>query len=196
MIKLSKKNQRLLSELKMYSQESYFHSLRVKTYVQLYFRYLSRNGINMYSQQQLDYILTGSILHDVGKIYVKNYVLTKKGKLTDSEMDNIRIHTQRGAEEVCKDLAGEECEIVGNICKYHHERIDGRGNYGIKDIPYYVQVVSLCDVYDALVSDRIYKSGMPHEKAIELIKSGACGAFDSKLIEYIQVITQNKQVER
>ena len=77
-------------------------------------------------------------------------------------------------------------KMAAEICRWHHERIDG-GGYpdGLtgSEIPIGVQVVSLADAYDALLSDRAYKSAYPAQRAIEMIRCGACGAFDPLLLE-------------
>ena len=76
-------------------------------------------------------------------------------------------------------------QIAYQICRWHHERYDGKGYPdGLKgeEIPIAAQVVSIADVYDALTSERVYKSAYTHEKAIEMILNGECGAFSLSLI--------------
>ena len=72
------------------------------------------------------------------------------------------------------------------ICRWHHERYDGKGYPdGLKgdEIPISAQIVSLADVYDALVSERVYKKAFPHEKALEMIQNGECGTFNPLLLQ-------------
>jgi len=86
------------------------------------------------------------------------------------------------------ELNEEEREIIRNICLYHHERIDGTGYNGLTDIPLYVQIVSLCDVFDALSSARVYKQGMPFDKALNLIENGKVGCFDKQLVACLKLV--------
>lgn len=82
-------------------------------------------------------------------------------------------------------------KIAHDICRWHHERYDGRGYPdGLKgeEIPIEVQVVSIADVYDALVSERVYKKAYSHKKAVEMILNGECGQFNPLLLECLQDI--------
>ncbi len=84
------------------------------------------------------------------------------------------------------------------ICRWHHERYDGKGYPdGLKgeEIPIAAQVVSVADVYDALTSERVYKKAFSHEKAMEMILAGECGTFNPLLLECLQDIQGNIQVE-
>ena len=83
-------------------------------------------------------------------------------------------------------------EVISDICLYHHERVDGRGYSGKKDIPFYVQIISVCDVFDALVSDRIYQEGYEKNEALRMIKDGKCGKFDDKIITLIEKVAFKK----
>lgn len=186
MIELTRGSKRLFHELKHYSAETYFHSIRVKSLTKAVLDHLIKTGKADYTQSEINCILEGALLHDVGKIYVRNYVLTKKACLTDAEKTDIAVHTQKGAEEICKELDGEGREIIRNICLYHHERIDGGGYYGKTDIPLYVQVVATCDAFDALTSDRIYKAAMPPEVAVAMIEEQKCGAFSAVLVDSLK----------
>lgn len=134
-------------------------------------------------------IPTASALHDIGKIGIDEKILNKPGKLTKEEFEIMKTHTLIGA-EMLKDIQvqhGEELvKIAYQICRWHHERYDGKGYPdGLKgeEIPISAQVVSLADVYDALVSERVYKKAFSHEKAIEMIQNGECGVFNPILIE-------------
>ena len=88
-------------------------------------------------------------------------------------------------------------QIAHEICRWHHERYDGKGYPdGLKgeEIPIAAQVVSLSDVYDALVSERVYKSALQHEEAMKMILNGECGAFQPLLLECLEEI-QDKILE-
>lgn len=130
-----------------------------------------------------------SSLHDIGKIGIDEKILNKPGCLTAEEFEEMKKHTVIGEEILCSlELYQNELlvKVAREICRWHHERYDGRGYPdGLKgeEIPISAQVVSLADVYDALVSDRVYKKAYSHEKAIQMILNGECGVFNPLLLE-------------
>lgn len=134
-------------------------------------------------------IVTASALHDIGKIGIDDKILNKPGKLTKEEFEIIKTHSAIGASmldslEYYKDEP--LVKIAHDICRWHHERYDGKGYPdGLKgeEIPISAQVVALADVYDALISERVYKKAYTHEKAIEMILNGECGSFNPLLLE-------------
>ena len=130
-----------------------------------------------------------SSLHDIGKIGIDEKILNKPGRLTPEEFEIMKSHTVIGA-SMLESLGLYQNEllvkIAAEICRWHHERYDGKGYPdGLigDEIPISAQVVSLADVYDALVSERIYKKAFTHEKAMEMILNGECGAFNPLLLE-------------
>ena len=146
-------------------------------------------------------IVTASALHDIGKIGIDAKILNKPGRLTDEEFEIMKTHTLIGFEML------DNLEIYKNepliktasqICRWHHERYDGKGYPdGLKgdEIPISAQVVSVADVYDALTSVRVYKKAFSHEKAIEMIKNGECGAFNPILLECLVDIQEKIKEE-
>ena len=134
-------------------------------------------------------ITTAASLHDIGKIGIDDKILNKAGKLTPEETEIVREHTVIGASmlenmEIFKDE--EFVKIAYQICRWHHERYDGKGYPdGLKgdDIPLSAQVVALADVYDALVSRRVYKKKYTHREAMRMILNGECGAFNPILLK-------------
>ena len=134
-------------------------------------------------------ISTASALHDIGKIGISDEILNKAGKLTEDEFEIMKTHTMIGAnilENMCVYKDEPLVKTAYEICRWHHERYNGKGYPdGLKEdeIPISAQVVSLADVYDALVSERVYKKALSHEKAIEMILLGQCGAFNPILLE-------------
>lgn len=134
-------------------------------------------------------ITTASALHDIGKMGIDDKILNKPGRLTKEEFEIMKTHTVIGADmlEKLEQYKNEELiKIAHTICRWHHERYDGRGYPdGLKgdEIPIAAQVVSVADVYDALVSERVYKKAFSHEKAIEMILGGECGTFNPELLE-------------
>ena len=134
-------------------------------------------------------ITTASALHDIGKIGIDDKILNKPGRLTDEEFKIMQNHTIIGA-SILENMGSYQDEelmkVAYQICRWHHERYDGKGYPdGLKgdEIPISAQVVSLADVYDALVSERVYKKAYSHEKAIEMIINGECGCFNPILLE-------------
>ena len=134
-------------------------------------------------------IVTASALHDIGKIGIDDKILNKPGRLTNEEFEVIKTHSVIGA-SMLESLEYYKDEplvrIAHDICRWHHERYDGKGYPdGLKgeEIPISAQVVALADVYDALISDRVYKKAYSHEKAVEMILNGECGTFNPLLLE-------------
>ncbi|MDO5349940.1 MAG: response regulator [Lachnospiraceae bacterium] len=159
--------------------------LLLKHLIQITDRYpLSRSDISLIS--------TASALHDIGKISIPSEILNKPGRLTEEEFTVMKTHSMRGA------LMLDELPIHKNeplvktayeICRWHHERYDGRGYPdGLKgdNIPISAQIVALADVYDALTSERVYKKAFSHETAVRMILDGQCGAFNPLLMQCLQ----------
>lgn len=146
------------------------------------------------SAQRRSLITMASALHDIGKIGIDDKILNKPGRLTPEEFDEMKKHTIIG-ESILKNVGiyqnEELVQLAMQICRWHHERYDGRGYPdGLKgeEIPIEVQVVSIADVYDALVSERVYKKAYSHKKAVEMILNGECGQFNPLLLECLQDI--------
>lgn len=141
------------------------------------------------SEEAKSQISSASALHDIGKMGIDEKILNKPGRLTDEEFEIMKTHTIIGAHMV--EQLGEYkneplVRYTHEICRWHHEKWDGKGYPdGLKgdDIPISAQVVSVADVYDALVSDRVYKAAYSHEKALDMILHGECGQFNPILIE-------------
>lgn len=145
-------------------------------------------------------ITTASALHDIGKIGIDDKILNKPGRLTDEEFKIMQNHTIIGA-SILENMGSYQDEelmkVAYQICRWHHERYDGKGYPdGLKgdEIPISAQVVSLADVYDALVSERVYKKAYSHEQAIEMIVNGECGSFNPILLECLLDIQE--QIKR
>lgn len=139
-------------------------------------------------------ISTASALHDIGKITIDEKILNKPGRLTNEEFAIMKTHSMAGAnilQAVPTDGHTELLNTAYQICRWHHERYDGRGYPDglVGDaIPIAAQVVSLADVYDALTSDRCYKKAIPHEEAIRMIQNGECGAFSPLLLRCLDEV--------
>lgn len=138
---------------------------------------------------RIDIIVAASALHDVGKITIRDSVLLKPGRLDKDEFEYMKSHTVRGC-DILDQIDGawdkEYARVSYAICRHHHERYDGKGYPdGLvgEDIPIEAQLVSVADVYDALVSDRVYKEAIDKNKAYHMILMGECGVFSPKLME-------------
>lgn len=133
-----------------------------------------------------------SITHDIGKIAIPDSVLLKPGRLTDDEREVMKAHTVNGCDilDLLKDVQDAKVlQYARDICLYHHERYDGKGYpEGLKgdEIPLAAQLVSVIDVYDALVSDRVYKSATDKATAYAMIVGGECGIFEPKLLSCLE----------
>ena len=144
------------------------------------------------SKEDKKQISLASALHDIGKIGIDEKILNKPGKLTEEEYEIMKTHTTIGAIMIHQVKMEEDDTLIQfayEICRWHHEKCDGRGYPdGLKRnyIPISAQVVSIADVYDALVSERVYKKAYSHEKAIEMIINGECGEFNPLLIQCLK----------
>ena len=140
------------------------------------------------SAEQQDHIPLAAALHDVGKIAIDEAILHKPGRLTAEEFEIMKTHSARGADMLRKLEGFDQEPLLQTACeiaRWHHERWDGRGYPdGLKgnEIPIGAQIVSLADVYDALTSERCYKEAYSGEKAMHMILSGECGAFNPLLL--------------
>lgn len=144
------------------------------------------------TQQKIDTIVRASALHDIGKIAISDSILLKPGRLTKEERKVMMSHTIKGCEILSRiaDLQDPELyQTCYDICRYHHERYDGSGYpEGLKgdEIPLAAQIVSVVDVYDALVSERVYKRAYDAELAYEMIEDGECGVFSPEMLECLE----------
>lgn len=140
---------------------------------------LSEKEILMYSQ--------AAMFHDVGKVLVDQNILNKPGQLNKEEYDTIKLHPQLGLDVLekidnCDPRLLESAKYAAHM---HHERWDGAGypeGVAGAEIPVYVQVISLADVYNALRSERPYKKALSHEEAVKMIRGGECGAFNPEIL--------------
>lgn len=139
-------------------------------------------------------ISTASALHDIGKVGINTFILNKPGILTPEEYEVMKKHTLIG-EHILK--SGELSEFreepllktAEQICRWHHERYDGSGypdGLSGEEILIAAQVVSIADVFDALMSKRSYKEALSAEVALRMIENGECGSFNPVLIECLK----------
>ena len=172
--------------------ESGLHVVHINTLTRLLLERLVENT-DAYNLTPDDCYLisTASAFHDIGKDGIDESILNKPGKLTEEEFETMKEHTLIGASMLDKleHYKDEKMiKIAYQICRWHHERYDGKGYPdGLigEQIPIAAQVVSVADVYDALVSKRVYKDAYSHEQAMKMILNGECGAFNPLIIEVL-----------
>ncbi len=175
--------------------ESGSHVVNIKRITELLLDRLPMrtNKYTLSSTEQL-LIPMAAALHDIGKIGIDDKILNKPGRLTKEEFEIMKTHSAIGANmlESLEQFHDEPLiKIAHDICRWHHERYDGRGYPdGLKgdEIPISAQIVSIADVYDALVSERVYKKAYTHEKAMDMILNGECGTFNPVLLECLKDI--------
>lgn len=144
-------------------------------------------------EKEIEILRKGALLHDIGKIGVKEEVLLKPGRLTEAEMELIKIHPTVGF-EICKPLKS----IAPCLCciRSHHERIDGEGypdHLTDKDIPFIAKIITVVDSYDAMVTDRPYRKKMPKEEAVKIFeKEKNFGQWDLTIVEAFLAMMRKK----
>lgn len=191
---LKKRNQDIIDMLgtvvEYRNLESGEHIQRVKDYTRL----LAECAMKEFPEfeltdKKIDIIVAASALHDVGKISIPDRILLKPGRLSTEEFEYMKSHTIRGC-EILDALEGDwepdSKRASYEICRHHHERYDGKGypdGLAGDEIPLSAQLVSIADVYDALVNERCYKDAYSTDEAYHMIITGECGVFSPKLME-------------
>ena len=180
----------LSSIIEYRSVETGQHVKRIRMFTQILLEDVARSYPEFgLTEQNISIIVSASSMHDIGKIAIPDSILNKPGRLTPEEFEIMKTHAVKG----CELLAGldrmsdrEYLQYAYNICRYHHERWDGKVYQdGLKgeSIPVYAQVVGIADCYDALTTDRVYKKALSPEVAFNMILNGECGSFSPKLLE-------------
>lgn len=192
-IKLENSNEFLVNALssvvEFRSLESGEHIKRVRAFTRVILKYIRKFYPEYHlTKDNVDLIVYASALHDLGKIGIPDSILLKPGKLTEEEFEVMKTHTTIGCDLLnhFKQEDNEFFQYCYDICRHHHERYDGNGypdHLVGDDIPIWAQVVSIVDVYDALVSKRVYKTPYAHDEAVRMIQDGECGEFSPKIID-------------
>jgi putative nucleotidyltransferase with HDIG domain len=131
-------------------------------------------------------LATGGLVHDIGKLSVPDEILKKPGPLTDDEFEVVKRHADWG-DRMLRDLGFKE--EVRQLVRSHHERLDGSGYpHGVAGpaMPLDVRILAVCDVYDALISQRVYREAWTHERAIALLREESGTAFDPKCVAALE----------
>ncbi|WP_321973270.1 diguanylate cyclase [Paratractidigestivibacter sp.] len=180
----------LAGAMELRNGESGLHILHIRNFTEILLERLSQKS-EKYSMSQIERqtVAMASALHDIGKMAIPDEVLNKPGRLTDEEFAVMKTHAALGAqmlENLDQYRDDPLMKTAQAICRWHHERWDGRGYPdGLKgdEIPISAQVVSVADVYDALTSVRVYKPAYSHDKAMDMIIHGECGAFNPLVLQ-------------
>lgn len=194
---------RILSQIVEFRNgESGSHVLNIEKLTEMLMKQLLRKTDKYQIDPQMQELIpTASALHDIGKIGIEEKILNKPGKLTPEEFEIMKKHSVIGESILASTAANLNeplIKVASQICRWHHERYDGRGYPdGLKgdEIPISAQIVSLADVYDALTSERVYKKAFSHEKTMEMIQAGQCGVFNPILIECLVDIQEDVKRE-
>ena len=165
------------------------HSKRVTEFSMMTGRAM---GLNDDQLERLEYM---AVLHDVGKIGIKDAVLNKQAKLDDEEFAIMKSHTMIGAK-----ILGEmkTLQELVNGAKYHHEKFDGTGYYNRlkgEEIPLEARIISVSDTYDAMTSDRPYRKGLDHEIAMNEINRCSGTQFDPEVVKYFNKVMEKSPKE-
>lgn len=188
----------LSSVVEFRSKETGDHIRRIKYFTRIMLKYLCmyfpKYGL---TEKDVDEIARASALHDIGKIGISDVILQKPGKLTENEFEIMKTHTLIGCdilEKFHKNQADSFYQYCYEICRYHHERWDGNG-YPDKlvgeEIPISAQIVGIADVYDALVSKRVYKDAYANDVAYDMIIKGECGLFSPDVLECFELAKED-----
>lgn len=153
------------------------------------------------SDTMIETLFKSAPLHDIGKVGIPDAILLKPGKLSDDEFKIMKTHTTLGKhaiEQAEKELGivVEFLNIAKDIACYHHEKWDGSGYpSGLRgnEIPICARLMAVADVYDALISKRVYKEGMPHDKAVQIIIEGKGSHFDPDVVDAFLEVNENFQ---
>ena len=165
------------------------HSLRVAVYSMLIAAELGFDG------EELENIRQIGLLHDIGKIGVPDSILNKPAKLTEDEYSIMKKHVDIGG-EILKDFT--HIKNVADGAKYHHERYDGSGyNCGLKgeEIPLTARIIGLADAFDAMTSNRVYRTAMPMNRVIEELINGKGSQFDPKLVDILLELIDSGRID-
>ena len=180
------------------------HTERTTTYAEEICNELIRTGkyTDVLDEDMVYRITQSAALHDIGKIKTPDAVLNKPGKLTPEEFEIIKKHTIDGGKiirQIFQDIDDKEYEeIAYDIVMYHHEKWDGSGYpEGLKgeEIPLCARIMAVADVFDALVSERVYKSAMSIEKSLEIIAEDSGKHFDPDVTEAFLRVCKTRQKE-
>ena len=168
------------------------HVKRTSAYVNLLIEKMHEKGLykEILTPEYINYMQKASPLHDIGKITVPDRILQKPGALTKEEYELIQLHAEAGGrliqENMNRIVNQEFVEIARDMAAFHHEKWNGGGyprNLKGEEIPLSARILAIADVFDALVSERQYKKGMPLEQAFEIMEKERGRSFEPELLD-------------
>lgn len=177
------------------SKETGLHLVRTKYYLaELLKKYLQIYQIPTELKESnkndlIEHMMQAATMHDIGKVGIPDDILMKPGKLTEAEYAIMKKHTVIGYNLLNSEklsLNNTVLKYAKEITHYHHERWDGSGypeGLSKKEIPFSARIMAIADVYDALVSERVYKSAISHEDAVKIIFKDSRKSFDPALVD-------------
>ena len=163
---------------KKLNKESHEHSIRVMLLAVSF----AKNKLNL-SDYEIEVLRIGSLYHDIGKAYVDQSVLSKKGKLSSEELAEIKRHSLQGYEVAQSFICTKE---ILSIILDHHEKLDGSGYPNQKageEISFLTRIVTICDIYDAMTNNRCYRNALTPEMAIEELEKCSESQLDKNLVK-------------
>lgn len=188
----------LSSIVEFRSVETGEHTQRIKYFTKILLEYVQeffpKYDLTM---EKIDNIVRASVLHDIGKIGIPDAILLKPGRLTEEEFEIMKAHTTIGCGILERSYRKKNSEFYRysyDICRHHHERWDGGGypdHLCGDQLSIGVQVVSIADVFDALVSPRVYKEPFSKNKAFEMIINGECGQFSPDVLKCFELAKED-----
>lgn len=173
------------------------HILRTQRYVKVLGEHLQSHPdfAEYLSDETVELLFKSAPLHDIGKVGIPDNILLKPGKHTIEEFELMKTHAQIGSDAllVAEEKMGSSSflKLAREIALTHHEKWDGSGYpNGLKGeaIPLSGRLMAVADVYDALISKRVYKPAFPHEKAMEIIREGAATHFDPEVVKALDAV--------
>jgi response regulator RpfG family c-di-GMP phosphodiesterase len=168
------------------------HVRSTKKYVSMIVNYMYANGLHQdeVDEKYMENLMSAAVLHDVGKIRISDTILNKPGRFTPEEYEVMKQHSRLGAETV-RNVLGDNVEeslvqMSCDVAQYHHERWDGTGypeGLAETQIPLSARIMAVADVFDALVSKRIYKEAFAPQEAFDILEQEAGSHFDPEVVE-------------
>ncbi len=166
------------------------HSRQVQDVTMLLYNVLPSNVKKDINPVSLQY---AALMHDVGKLGIPEAILNKPAKLTDEEWEVMKTHPKVGV-DLLKSI--DTFKEIFDWILYHHERIDGKGYYGLKEeeIPFPAKIIAVADTYSAITMRRSYKDPKSHEEALAIMKEVAGTQLDKELVDYFLTIPQSELI--
>lgn len=182
------------------------HIKKTSMYTHIIMRQMRKNGMhsNVLTDEFIDNVYKSAPLHDIGKIRITDAILNKPGKFTPEEFEIMKLHSSYGGEIITRLIESlpqaSYLETARDIALYHHEKWDGNGYpEGLKgeEIPLSARIMAVADVFDALISDRVYKKAFTFEKAVDIIQEESGTHFDPGVVKaFIDAIDEVRETAK